>query len=234
MRVRPAAICFDLDDTLWPCESVIERAERAVYAWLEEKAPRITAEYDLETMRRIRIEQARARPELGVDLTALRRETVAWHAERAGYSSELAEQAVEVFLEERNRVRLFEDARPVLEVLAERFPLVALTNGNADVARVGVGDFFTESVSAADVGAAKPDPAMFVEACRRLGLRAGDLVHVGDDPVRDVHAARTFGARTVWVNRYASAWPEGIPRAHHEFDDLTGLLELLADRCSTG
>lgn len=229
MRVRPRAISFDLDDTLWACDDVIERAERAVHGWLAEHAPRITAEYDLEAMRSIRHETARRCPHLGVDLTALRRETVAWHAERAGYSPELADAAVEVFLAERHRVTLFADVRPVLEALRRDYSLVALTNGNADVERAGLGDLFAVSVSAADVGAAKPDPAMFARACRSLGLRAGDLLHVGDDPVRDVHGARAFGARTVWVNRFGIDWPEGVPRAHHELETLTDLEAIVAD-----
>lgn len=229
MRVKPRAISFDLDDTLWPCDEVIERAERVVHAWLAQRAPRITAEYDLEAMRAIRNEAARDRPHLEADLTALRRETLAWHARRAGYGPELADAGVAVFLAERHCVALFEDARPALEALRGYYPLVALTNGNADVERAGVGDLFDTAISAADVGAAKPDPAMFAEACRAFGLRAGELLHVGDDPVRDVHAARAFGARTVWVNRYDIDWPEDLPRAHHELETLAGLEAIVAD-----
>jgi putative hydrolase of the HAD superfamily len=227
MRLKPRAISFDLDDTLWPCEDVIERAESVVYEWLRTHAPRITERHDLESMRSIRIDTARARPELAADLTALRRETIQWHAEVAGYHPGLADEAVEVFLAERHRVTPFADVRPVLESLRRHYPLVALTNGNADVARAGLGDVFAVSVSAADVGAPKPDPAMFAEACRRLGLRAADLMHVGDDPVRDIHAARAFGARTAWVNRFGDAWPEGVPRAHHELETLEPLDALL-------
>ncbi|MDZ7747502.1 MAG: HAD family hydrolase [Halofilum sp. (in: g-proteobacteria)] len=234
MRLKPGAVSFDLDDTLWACDDVIERAERAVYDWLCRHAPRVTAQHDREAMRALRVETARARPELAADLTALRRVTVAWHAEAAGYPAGLADAAVDVFLAERNRVTPFDDVRPVLERLRRRYPLVALTNGNADVGRTGLGDLFSEAVSSADVGAAKPDPAMFAEACRRLGLRAGDLVHVGDDPVRDVHAARAFGARAVWIDRFGSAWPEGIPRAHHELETLHDLAPLLDHTSAAG
>jgi len=92
---------------------------------------------------------------------------------------------------------------------------------------VGLDHLFTASVSAADVGAAKPDPAMFQAACASLGLRPGDLLHAGDDPVRDVHAARRFGARAVWVNRNAAAWPDDLPRAHHEIESLDALSDIL-------
>lgn len=227
MRVSPRALSFDLDDTLWACEEVIERAERAVHDWLARHYPAITDEFDLETMRAIRHDTATRDPSLAADLTRLRHESLVWHARRAGYPESLAEQAVAVFLDERHRVCLYDDVLPVLRQLQAHVPLIALTNGNADLARIGLDHLFEVRLSAADVGAPKPDPAMFRAACDRLGLRPGDLVHVGDDPRLDVHAARRFGARAVWVNRAAAPWPEGLPRPHHEMVSLAPLPELL-------
>lgn len=227
MKTPPRAISFDLDDTLWACDDVIGRAEEAVYEWLQRYCPRITAEYDLEAMRQVRMETAAVRPDLQVDLTRLRHETLVWHARRAGYDAGLADAAVEVFLDERHRVELYPDVRPVLDRLAGRFRLIALTNGNADVHRAGIGDWFEVALSAADVGAPKPDPAMFEQACGTLGIRPGELLHVGDDPLRDVHAARRFGARAFWINREGREWPADLRRAHHEDETLSGLPDLL-------
>lgn len=227
MKVDPRAIAFDLDDTLWSCDDVIERAERAVYDWLARNYPGITDEFGLEEMRTLRHEAAARDAALAADLTELRLSTLRWHAQRADYAEQLAEEALAVFLEERNRVNLYDDVLPALQHLGEQAPLIALTNGNADLVRIGLDHLFEVSLSAADVGAAKPDPAMFQAACKHLGLRPGDLVHVGDDPHRDVHAAHRFGARTVWINRARARWPEGIPRAHHELDSLEPLPELM-------
>lgn len=228
------AISFDLDDTLWPCDEVIGRAEEVVYDWLARHAPRITEQYSLDGMRELRARTAEEWPSLGVDLTALRRETFVWHAREAGYDPSVADDALEVFLAERNRVSPFDDVRPVLERLRGHYRLVAVTNGNADIVRAGVGDLFDTAFGAADVGAAKPDPAIFDAVCRHFGLRAGDLMHVGDDPVRDVHAGRSFGARSVWVDRFGLDWPEGVPRAHHELASLHGLPALLGLDEATG
>lgn len=227
MKVEPRAIAFDLDDTLWSCDDVIERAEKAVYAWLADRYPAITSEFGLEDMRTIRHETMYRDAALAADLSELRRHTLRWHARRADYDEALADRALAVFLDERNRVNLYDDVLPALERLAGRTPLIALTNGNADLRRIGLDHLFAVTLSAADVGAAKPDPAMFRAACDQLGLRPGDLVHVGDDPHRDVHAARRFGARTVWVNRVRMDWPEGVPRAHHEIETLEPLPGLI-------
>lgn len=232
MRVTPRVLSFDLDDTLWSCDDVIERAEQAVHGWLATHHPRITDEFDRETMRQLRWQFAEQRPELAVDLTELRRTSLRWHAERAGYDAgareALVEQAVAVFLHERHRVTPYADVRPVLERLATHYPLVAVTNGNADVMRTDLADLFDLALSAAEVGAAKPDPAVFRAVCEAHGIRPGELVHVGDDPIRDVHAARTFGARAIWLNREGQPWPEDLPRAHHELATLHDLASLLA------
>lgn len=233
MRVTPRVLSFDLDDTLWSCDDVIERAEQVVHGWLAERHPRITDEFDRETMRQLRWRFAEQRPELAVDLTELRRVSLRWHAERAGYDAQtgaaLAEQGVSVFLDARHQVTPYADVRPVLERLAQHYPLVAVTNGNADVMRTELADLFDLALSAADVGAAKPDPAVFRAVCEAHGIRAGDLVHVGDDPIRDVHAARAFGARAIWLNRAGDPWPEDLPRGHHELDSLHDLVALLTE-----
>jgi putative hydrolase of the HAD superfamily len=139
---------------------------------------------------------------------------------------------VAVFLRERQRVTPFADVRPALETLARDYPLVALTNGNADVRRTELGHLFSHAFSAADVGAAKPDPALFRAACDALGVRTAELVHIGDDPLRDVHAARRFGARAVWLRREPAPWPEGVARAHHEIASLDELPPLLTEAAS--
>ncbi|MFA9462150.1 HAD family hydrolase [Thiohalorhabdus sp. Cl-TMA] len=225
---HPARILsFDLDETLWPCREVIARAESALHGWLDRHYPRITAEFDVAAMRAVRVRMADDRPDLAADLTALRAAALHWHVERAGYPPEVTEAAMEVFLAERNRVTPFEEVPEVLERLGAHYPLVAVTNGNADISRTPLAGIFDLALSAADVGAQKPDPAMFRAVCRELGVPASNLLHVGDDPVRDVQAARDFGAQAVWVNRDGAPWPEELVEAHHELTSLHGLPALL-------
>ena len=63
--------------------------------------------------------------------------------------------------------------------LARRHRLGALTNGNADIARLGLDRFFRFAFSAADVGAAKPAPEMF-----RAALLHTSVMAAPDDPCR--------------------------------------------------
>ena len=52
-----------------------------------------------------------------------------------------------------------------------------------------------------DWGVAKPDPAFFRRCCAEIGSLPAETAYVGDDPVRDVAAARAAGLRAVWVRR---------------------------------
>lgn len=227
MLSRVRALAFDLDGTLWSCRDVIERAEAALYQWLARHHPRITAAYDVADLRQRRHALAERRPELAADMTALRRVALEEHAIEAGYDPVLGEQGVAVFLAERQRVTPYPDVAPVLGRLAERYPLIALSNGNADVHRTALAQLFPHAISAAEVGAAKPEPALFRAACDRLGVAPHELAHIGDDPHRDIHAARLIGMPTVWVNRHGAQWDGALRRPDHEVADLAGLPRLL-------
>ena len=197
------AITFDLDDTLWEIGPTLVRAEQRLHDWLSEHYPRITERYNNVQLRDLRHEIVKQNPKLAHDLTALRIEGLKHAAQQVGYKSSQFdhEAAFAVFFAGRNDVIFFPDAMPALETLAKRYPLVALTNGNADIHRTGLGHVMQFAISAADVGASKPDPAMFMTACERLGFAAEEVVHVGDDLALDVAGAAAVGMRTVWVNR---------------------------------
>ena len=222
-------ITIDLDDTLWECEPVILRAEQAVYDWLAKYYPRITSRYTVTLMRERRIAMGGEDPRLRYDFSALRRASIAWHAREAGYpEEELVEAALEVFLAARNQVQLYDDVRPALGLLRRHYTLAALTNGNADLERIGLSDLFHFSLSPAAVGAAKPDPAMFLTACARAGVPHAAAAHVGDSPEQDMDGARAAGLRCIWMNRSGLNWTHDSVAPDAEISALHELGPLLA------
>lgn len=229
LRERVRAICIDLDNTLWPVEEVIDRAEKAMYAWLQEHYPRVTETHNLESMRRKRFEVFREYPEMRHDFTFLRKRALETHAREAGYDGEVAEGAFEVFIHHRNQVNCYADVVPALESLAASYPLVAVTNGNADLGQIGLEHFFDSCVFAREVGALKPDAAVFHAAAERLGMAAGEVLHVGDDQVADVQGARDAGMMAIWLNRHDANWdlshcvPDDEVRDLHELRAWLGL-----------
>ena len=78
-------------------------------------------------------------------------------------------------------------------------------------------------VTAAAVGAAKPDPRPFQVALERLGIDAAACLHVGDDPVTDIAGARAAGLSAVLLDRSGRA-----PDSLGDLAELAGRLELAA------
>lgn len=195
------AICIDLDDTLWPIEPVIRVAEERLHDWLDSNCPSVTEGYSIEELRALRTSVAEARPERAHDYTWMRRHILQRVLREYAYGDEYLDAAFAVFFEARNEVTLFDDVLPGLAELGARYPLACISNGNADVCRIGLDEHFLFCLSAREVGQAKPHPAMFEEACRRFELEPREVLHVGDHPVQDIDGAGDAGLRTVWVNR---------------------------------
>lgn len=225
------ALSLDLDETLWRLDGVIEQAERATHEFLQAHHPVLASAYPPERLRALRTEIALADPGLQHDVTALRMRTLEQAARHVDAPKRAAQEAFEIFMEARHRLELYPDAVPLLERLFGRLPLVALTNGNADVHRVGMGHYFVAAHSAVEVGAAKPERPMFEAAAYSTGVPMETLIHVGDDPVTDVAGAARNGLRAIWLNRAGAPWPEEVPPvAYHEIrslDELPGLLKHL-------
>jgi putative hydrolase of the HAD superfamily len=160
-------------------------------------------------------------------LSAIRLESIRTALHRAQEETSLAEPAFEIFFAERMRVELFDDVLPALAALSARFPLIAVSNGNAHVARVGLGRFFAHSLSASEFGVAKPDARIFHAAAERAGVSAFSVLHVGDDAALDVLGALDAGMQAVWVNREQRAWGHA-QEPHYTVQNLTQLAMLIA------
>jgi len=182
-------ITFDLDDTLWDTAPVIASAEAVLRQWLTDNAPYLGG-VPVEHLWTIREQVLREEPGLKHRISALRRRVLFRALQEAGYdqwqASELADQAFETFLQARHQLDIFPEVQPTLEILANHFALGVVTNGNADVRRLGLADYFKFALCAEDIGIAKPDARLFHEALQRGGATAQTAVHIGDHPGDDI------------------------------------------------
>jgi len=221
------AITLDLDDTLWEIGPVIRRAEAELWEWLSGHYPRIPQRVSQDHLVEIRAGLAAEHPGMSHDFRFLRKLALARVALMAGYSTDLVEPAFEVFDAARNRVEFFPDVLPVLEVLASQYRLIALTNGNASLQRIGVSHFFHDVVTAVEAGAAKPARPIFEEAVRRSGVNREQILHVGDHPENDVEGARSAGFRSAWMNRNGNLWPQELNLPDAIVTNMSELHDLL-------
>ena len=222
-------LSFDLDDTLWPCKPTIMSAEHKLYNWLQQRVPEITDHYDIESLRTKRMAFMWQRQDLAHDMSALRIESLKALATEMKLTSGWVQEAFDVFYQARQQITLFDDVTPVLDVLQKDYRMIALTNGNASIDKTGVGHWFEFSVSAAEVGHQKPHPLFFEAVLDRAELDVSEILHIGDDPMRDIQGAFDAGIRSVWVNRTGQAWQAEDYQADHQIESLADLPEILRE-----
>jgi putative hydrolase of the HAD superfamily len=221
---RIKAITLDLDDTLWPVWPTIHRAEQVLTDWLARHAPATEALASQPGVKNaVRAEINARYVDQAHDLSFLRLQSIRALLTQAGDPEHLAEPAFEVFFAERQRVDLYDDALPALAFWSHRYPVVALSNGNADVHRVGIGQHFRASVSAQSLGVAKPDVRIFEAAAQAAGVAPHEVLHIGDDAHMDCVGGLAAGMQVAWINREGHAWGHGENRPHLEVQDLRAI-----------
>lgn len=96
-----------------------------------------------------------------------------------------------------------EEARPVLEKLKERYPMVLVSNfyGNVEsvLSSYDLSKYFKAVVESAVVGVRKPDPAIFRLGVEALGMAPEEVVVIGDTFKKDILPALSLGCKAIWL-----------------------------------
>src|SRR5262245_8426167 len=100
-----SVITFDLDNTLWDVEGVIEKAERVTRAWFDEHVPQLHQRLTPEDFRTLRAQIVAEDDRIAHDVPRMRREIFRRAITAVGYddneAKRLAAEAFEIFLHER-------------------------------------------------------------------------------------------------------------------------------------
>src|SRR6266851_6255337 len=114
---------------------------------------------------------------------------------------------------------LYPEVPDVLEKLRPRFPLAVISNFDGRLRMIleqlGVSKFFPHVFLSSELGADKPDPEIFRLALNVLRLQPNEVLHVGDDPQRDLKAGTAAGLSIFQLDRKKNS-----------LRDLLGLLKL--------
>lgn len=201
MKKKINAITLDLDDTLWPVQPTIDYAEQCLMQWMHKKAPQAAQITTLEKIKAVRDQVETDYPQWKHNLSAYRREAIRRLLNEAGEDESLADYAFAYYFAARQKVHLFEDSLPALERLSKKFPLAAITNGNANLKIIGLDHYFQGTIAAQDIGSIKPDRCLFDAAAQLLGQTPESILHIGDDIISDVSGALQAGMQAAWLNR---------------------------------
>jgi HAD superfamily hydrolase (TIGR01549 family) len=122
-------------------------------------------------------------------------------------------------------------ALPLLQQLHGRVRIAIVSNNvlteqQDKLAQLGLAPYVDDLIVAAEVGVAKPEPAIFHEALRCCQCMAAEAVMVGDSWAADIVGAARLGIRSIWLNRHGAACPD--PTMAAEIDALEPVDALLA------
>ena len=131
-------------------------------------------------MRALRTRLVIEHPAMQHDFTWLRLELLRRLAS-GSYPEDMARQAFDVFFRARNEVVLYDDVLPALTTLHTRCRLFALSNGNADLAAIGLSRFFERSLCAREAGCSSPTRGSSA-GCSTMRVSMPRTWCVGDDP----------------------------------------------------
>jgi putative hydrolase of the HAD superfamily len=216
---RPAAIIFDLDDTL------IGRTGRVQDAWLEAlgHVPELIERHELTVIvdalnaargRAWADAQRRAGPAL--DYAGARAALVIDALTQLGFGgdSEMAARLTESISHNTGRSSfLNKGALEVLDAVRDSgVPMALLTNGESrtqrsKIERFALEPYFRHILIEEEIGAGKPFKEAYFKALEHLNCAAADIWMIGDHLENDIAAAKRHDIRTIWYNPKGDAAP---------------------------
>jgi len=222
--MRPRAVFFDLDDTLIDRAGAFER-------YLEDLLSRYPSAFARER-RNEEVATLRALDGRGYTERALffRQVTLAF----PGLS--LTPEAL--WEDFAHRLPSFIQPQPGIRALVEwvkqHGPVAVVSNGSsrmqrAKLARAGLADVLPDVFLSGEVGASKPDPRIFSVALAHVGCAPAEVLHVGDDPLRDIAGAAGVGLASCWVSG-GRDWPGEQPPPTFRVSRVEELTQVLSCR----
>ncbi len=221
-RLTPfKAISFDLDDTLYSNFPIMMATDEKMVAYFASILPNYlsnsdhtTTVYDARFWMPFKKQALKNNPELIHDVAQMRVESYQLGMTSMGMSNALAREvavkALKHFEIHRSDFVVPEHIHRLLSRLAQKWPLVAISNGNVNTNTIGINQYFTSVYHADSENKQKPFPDMFEKACKALNILPHELLHVGDCGRSDILGGILAGCQTAWVSSYDVGKPLSI------------------------
>ena len=122
-------------------------------------------------------------------------------------------------------------ARPVIAALAEKYPLVLVSNFYGNISKVletyGIKQYFKKIVESAVVGVRKPDPQIFKLGVEALGMKPEEVAVVGDSYRKDIEPALKAGCKAIWIKGPGWSGEEDAIKYDPTIENLQELTKIL-------
>ena len=124
-----------------------------------------------------------------------------------------------------------DEARPMLEQLHERYPMMLVSNfyGNIDevLRDYGIRHLFKGIIESAVVGVRKPNPTLFRLGVDALELEPDEVLVVGDSLRKDIEPAEKLGCQVLWLKGKGWTEDEDAQTHPHTITRVTQVLDYL-------
>ena len=201
---KPKVLSFDLDNTIYDCETVLRKAENWFASYLCERYKLESKFQDYMFWGDIKRNCLKNRPELVNDVTLLREVGLIEAFKLFGktLTKQEAQDLVKVFIHERSKGDVSEKMKYFLKKLKKYYIVCSISNGKSDTSVLGIKDIFEEDFRP-DIkeNAAKPASDLFFKCASFYGVSPKDILHIGDDPFTDVTGSVKAGCQSAWVYR---------------------------------
>ncbi len=221
MAHRPEVVAFDVVETLFSLESLRPRLQRAGLA-----------PHMLETWFAQMLRDAFALGGAGIykPFREVAASALGGLIEAGGRDAKIDE-----ILAGFTELDAESDVTPAMLALAARdVPIVALTNGSADVtktliARAGLSDLVARVISVDEIGRWKPQPEVYLHCAAKMGVDPARLALVAAHGW-DIQGARRAGLITGYVARDGKPYPAVMEAPDAQADSLDGVIAKLFGR----
>jgi len=225
-------ITFDLDDTLWDNMPTITKAEIYTRKWIEGKAGKIEWG-DFSDFLKLRDDLIKEDPSIEWDISKLRREIFRKkldHINPASLRDKIVDEAFSIFMDKRHEVLFFDGVADALKTLSEKYILGVLTNGNADVYKFDIGQYFKFAISSLEAKDSKPNRSHFDMAIKQVDdIGFEEILHIGDHQINDILFAYKLDIDTLWFNNNNVEWVQDFEKPD-EFDSWSSLPQIIKNK----
>ena len=122
-----------------------------------------------------------------------------------------------------------EEARPLLEQLHERYPMMLVSNfyGNIDevLRAYDIRHLFKGIIESAVVGVRKPNPTLFKLGVDALELEPNEVLVVGDSLRKDIEPAEKLGCHVLWLKGKGWTEEEDLQTHPHTITRITQVMD---------
>lgn len=194
-------ITFDLDDTLYDNKPVIKQAEFAFIDFLKKQ---FQIPLTLEQFNQFKTQCATSDPELIHDVVTWRMAALFlllqyYQFDLNRMNLQLIQQAMDIFIDYRNRIKIDYSVLELLNKLSKKYRLGVISNGNADISRIGLSSYFDFALRSGKHGRCKPERDLFLKAQLIWQFKPEFILHVGDNFKTDIIGAHSAHFKTCWL-----------------------------------